>query len=254
MAAEAPADWYRSFFAGPASSSGSGRPTEDQTRQEADFVQEALRVEPPARLLDVPCGGGRHSLALARRGFAMTAVDLSSEFLAAARSQPQEGVTPIAWEEREMRDLPWASAFDGAFCLGNSFGYLDDEGNAAFLRAVAAALKPGARFVLDTGYVTDALLPNLQERSWYDLGDLIMLAQRRYDPITGRLHVEYQWIRDGHVVKRSMSARLSSYRELHSALEQAGFTDVQGYSSLSREPFRLASPRLLLIATRRDRP
>ena len=37
--------------------------------------------------------------------------------------------------------------FDGAFCVGNSFGYLDDEGNAAFLRAVRAALKPGGRFI-----------------------------------------------------------------------------------------------------------
>jgi hypothetical protein len=35
-----------------------------------------------------------------------------------------------------MRDLPWSERFDGAFCAGNSFGYLDDEGNAAFLCAV----------------------------------------------------------------------------------------------------------------------
>jgi hypothetical protein len=44
-----------------------------------------------------------------------------------------------------MRDLLWRSRFDGAFCFGNSFGYLDDEGNAAFLRAVAAALVVRAR-------------------------------------------------------------------------------------------------------------
>ena len=42
--------------------------TEEQTRQEADFIQEMLQVATPARLLDVPCGGGRHSLDLANRG------------------------------------------------------------------------------------------------------------------------------------------------------------------------------------------
>ena len=54
-----------------------------------------------------------------------------------------------------MRDLPWRSTFDGAFCVGNSFGYLDDPGNAAFLRAVRETLRPGARLVLETPMVLE---------------------------------------------------------------------------------------------------
>jgi SAM-dependent methyltransferase len=148
-----------------------GIPWGDQTRQEADFIQESVGVPPPAQLLDVPCGGGRHSHTLAGRGYNLTAVDISSEFLDAARSAPAGPPGTIAWEHREMRDLPWPEAFDGAYCFGNSFGYLDDQGNAAFLNAVARALKPGARFVLDTSYVLEGLLPTLQERAWYPAGD-----------------------------------------------------------------------------------
>jgi len=55
---------------------------------------------------------------------------------------------------------------DGAFSLGNSFGYYDDTGNEAFVAAVARALKPGARFLLDTSYLVEGLLPVLQERAW----------------------------------------------------------------------------------------
>ena len=69
-----------------------------------------------------------------------------------------------------MRDLPWPARFDGAFCLGNSFGYLDDEGNASFLRAVAAALKPGARFVLETPMVLENLLGHLKDRPVVESG------------------------------------------------------------------------------------
>src|SRR5262249_19159540 len=76
----------------------------------------------------------------------------------------------VRWEQRDMRDLPWSGAFDGAFCFGNSFGYYDEEGNADFLKAVARTLKPGARFLLDTSYLTEGLLPNLQERAWYPSG------------------------------------------------------------------------------------
>jgi hypothetical protein len=48
-----------------------------------------------------------------------------------------------------------------------------------------------------------------------------------------------------------MSARLYSYRELVRLLETAGFTDVEGVSSMLGEPFRLGSRRLLMTATRR---
>ena len=135
----------------------------------------------------MPCGGGRLSLALARRGYRLTGVDWSSEFLAHARSlDTAHGVT---WERRDMRDLPWRQRSDGAFCLGNSFGYLDDEGNAAFLRAVAAALKPGARFVLETPMVLENLLGHLNDRPWWKVGDVHLLVANHYDHTRTRLEI-----------------------------------------------------------------
>ena len=244
-------DWWRTFFSGLMVESWLMIPTVEQTQHEADFILEALGVAAPAKLLDVPCGGGRHSLVLAGRGYDMTGVDISTDFLTAARSQSAGLPGKIAWEQREMGNLPWPEGFDGAYCFGNSFGYLDEDGNAEFLKAVAGALKPGGRFILDTGYVAEILLPTLQERSWYPVGQMFMLAQRRYDPTDSRLHVEYIMIRGGEAERRSMSARLYSYREIVRLLEEAGFTDLQGYSSLAREPFRLGSTRLLMIASKR---
>lgn len=249
----AASDWWRTFFHGTMAEGWLAAMPEEVTQQEADFVQQVLQVPPPAKLLDVPCGGGRHALALAGRGYQMTAVDLSPTFLEAARSKSNPGPGSVTWEQRDMRDLPWSAAFDGAFSLGNSFGYLDDEGNAAFIAAVAAALKPGARFLLDTSYLVEGLLPVLQERTWYSWGDLLTLADRRYDAAEGRLHVEYTTIRDGKFEKWPMSARLHTYRELRQLLEAAGFTDLEGYGSLDREPFQFGSRRLLLVGTKSGR-
>jgi SAM-dependent methyltransferase len=246
------ADWWRTFFSGWVVDSWLAVATEEQTGQEAAFIQQELGIAPPGRLLDVPCGGGRHSLALAARGYDMTGVDLSSDFLTAARGRPAAGPGSVAWEHREMRDLPWPASFDGAFSFGNSFGYLDDQGNADFFKAVARAIKPGARFVLETSYVLESLLPNIQWKTWYSAGDLIMLADRRYDPAEGRLHVEYTWIRDGKADKRSMSARLYTYREVFGLLEEAGFADLKAYGSFTREPFRIGSDRLLVSAAKRQ--
>jgi SAM-dependent methyltransferase len=244
-------DWWRTFFHGAMAEGWLAAMPEEVTRQEADFVEKVLHVAPPARLLDVPCGGGRHSLALAARGHDLTAVDLSPTFLDAARSKPSPGPGRVRWEQRDMRDLPWPGTFDGAYCLGNSFGYYDDAGNEAFVRAVATALKPGARFVLDTGYLTEGLLPVLQERAWYETGSILTLADRRYDPADGRLHVEYTTVHNGKVEKWPMSARLHTYREVRRLFESAGLSDLQGYGSLAQEPFRFGSRRLLLVGTKK---
>jgi SAM-dependent methyltransferase len=246
---DAPNDWWRTFFHGTMAEGWLGATTDEQTRQEADFVRQVLQVPPPARLLDVPCGGGRHSRALAARGYHLTGVDISPTFLEAARSPAAPG--EVSWEQRDMRDLPWPSAFDGAFSLGNSFGYYDDAGNAAFLAAVARALKSGGRFLLDTSYLVEGVLPGLQERAWYQWGDILTLADRRYEPAEGRLHVEYTTVRNGKVEKWPMSARLHTYREVRGLFGAAGFTDLQGYGSLAGEPFRFGSKRLLLVGTRR---
>jgi SAM-dependent methyltransferase len=244
-------EWWQTFFSGMAVDFWLQATPEEQTRLEADYIQERLGVAPPARLLDVPCGGGRHSLALAARGYRLTGVDLSTEFLAAARSSSAGQSISVDWAQRDMRDLPWREEFDGAFSFGNSFGYYEEDGNAAFLKAVAGVLKPGARFLLDVSYITEVLLPVLQDRAWYPIGDILTLAERRYDPVQGRLHVDYIWIRDGRTEKRSMSARIYSYREVARLFEGAGFTDLQGFGSLTGEPFKLGSKRLLMTGTKR---
>ena len=242
--------WWRHFFEGPVVDFWLRVPMEAATKEEAAFVVETLGVAPGARLLDVPCGGGRHALELAARGYQITGVDVSPGFLASAPEQAAARGLTIDWEERDMRDLPWPSAFDGAYCLGNSFGYLEGDDNAAFLRAVASALRPGGRFVLESGYLAETLFPVFQERSWYPDGDGYSLSSRRYDPAEGRLHVAYTFIRDGGAVTHTMSARVHTAREVIALLADAGFTAIETYSSFTRDPFRLGSPRLLAVATR----
>ena len=214
-------NWWEHFFEGAAVDLWLRALTPEHTEHEAECVTRALALPQGAEVLDVPCGGGRLSLALAARGYRLTGVDWSREFLNHAREVDTRQA--VAWERRDMRDLPWRARFDGAFCVGNSFGYLDDEGNAAFLRAVAAALKPGARFVLETPMVLENLLGHLQERPWWQVGDLRLLVVNRYDHAAQRLEIEYTFVSNGRVDVRTGSHRAYTYRELAALIEAAGF-------------------------------
>jgi SAM-dependent methyltransferase len=215
-------NWWEHFFEGAPVDLWLQALSPEQTAGEADSLVRALDVTPGAELLDVPCGSGRLSLELASRGHHLTGVDWSHEFLAHARSAG--AARNVTWERRDMRDLPWPARFDGAFCLGNSFGYLDDEGNEAFLHAVAAALKPGARFVLETPMVLENMLGWIQERPWWTVGNMRLLVVNQYDPVRGRLDIEYTHISNGRVDTRYGSHRAYTYRQLVELLERAGFT------------------------------
>jgi SAM-dependent methyltransferase len=240
--------WWTTFFQGVTLEFWSRAITDKQTLEEADFLQQELGVAAGGRVLDVPCGNGRLALALAGRGLQLTGVDLAVEYIDTARERSARERLPVEWHRGDMRDLPWQSAFNAAYCFGNSFAYFDDTGNAAFLAAVARALKSGARFVLDTGLAAESVLPKLVERTWVQLGDLYFLAQRHYDPASGVLRSDYTFLKDGKVDSHSAFYHVYLLRELLALCERVGFTELKTYSSLDRQPFVLGSPRLLVVA------
>jgi hypothetical protein len=149
-----------------------------------------------------------------------------------------------------MRDIEWQGEFDGAFCMGNSFGYLDDQGNSDFLRAIFRALRPKARFVLDASMCLEARLPTFREKNWSQVGDYYFIEDERYDHVRGRIVTEYTLIRGQEIEKRMASHRCYSYRETCALLDAAGFSDVQSYGSVGGESFKLGSTSLYFVASK----
>ena len=241
-------NWWEDFFHGIALDFWRAAVTVEQTRAEADFLQQQLQLSGAGKILDVPCGNGRLALELAGRGFDLTGVDIASEFIAEAKANSAEGGLQIEWCSHDMRELPWQAEFDGAFCFGNSFGYLDDPGNAEFLKAVASALQPEARFVMETGAAAECILPSFQERRWFELGGITLLINSRYDHEQGRIFTEYTFIRDGKSETRPSSQRVYTFSELSRLLDDSGLKVTASFSSLSGEPFKLGSQKLFLVA------
>jgi SAM-dependent methyltransferase len=250
---EVPKDWWKGFFSGLAVEMWRAAITEEQTRREADFLEKILAVQPGAAVLDVPCGGGRLSLELARRGNRMTGVEFSDAFVEEARAASRASGLDITWSQRNMQELPWQEAFEGAFCFGNSFGYCDEGENLNFLAQVAKVLKPGARFVLET-YCAEFAARTFQERTWFEAGGIVMMEENEYDLLAGGVKTEYTFVAGGRMEKKRGWQRMYSYCELVQMLTAAGFEQVEGYSSVDLEPLNLKSGRLLIVACRSTAP
>src|SRR4051794_41887412 len=75
------------------------------TEQEVEYLVGALGLEPGQRVLDVGCGPGRHSLALARRGFYVVGLDLSPHFVTLARDAACAESLAAEFEQCDGRTL-----------------------------------------------------------------------------------------------------------------------------------------------------
>ena len=120
------------------------------------FVARLLGVRPEAggarpRLLDLACGTGTFSVAFARRGFDVVAVDASPAMLAVAEEKARRhGAGAIVFTCQELTEFEVDEPADAAIALFDSLNYLVDDGALEkALERAAKALKPGAPFVFD---------------------------------------------------------------------------------------------------------
>ncbi len=176
----------------------------------------------------------------------MTGVDISEEFLAAARGEDPEG--KVNWVLADMRELSREGNFDGAYCFGNSFSYLDHTGNCDFLAALSESLRPGARFALDTGIAAESILPTLEPRIEMTLNDIEFSAENHYRAEASRLDTDYTFVRGGRTETRSGSHQVYTSAEIGRLLGEAGLAVREFYAGLEGEAYQAGCPRLLLIA------
>ena len=112
-----------------------------------DKLVNHLQLAPGARILDVACGKGRHSIHMAEKGFDVTGIDLSEDSIEEALKFEAEN---LHFYTHDMRLPFWINYFDYAFNFFTSFGYFKTaREHENSIRTIAQSIKSNGCFVLD---------------------------------------------------------------------------------------------------------
>lgn len=143
--------WYESLYENYAKTYDQECYTQG-TKGECDFIEKEIKHNKSAKILDVGCGTGRHTIELTTRGYNVVGIDLSVSQLDRAKEKAKQENLQIDFEKHDARNLPFKNQFDLAMMLcEGSFPLMEtDEMNYEILKNVSAALKKDGKFIFTT--------------------------------------------------------------------------------------------------------
>jgi SAM-dependent methyltransferase len=216
--------------------------------REVEAMVALLGLSPQAKVLDLCCGVGRHSLELARRGFQVTGVDRTAAYLQEARGRARQEGLEVEFVQDDMRAFLRPGAFDAVINYFTSFGYFESEDDdRRVVENAFSSLRPGGQVLVDLMGV-EILARIFSERGWREEDGMLILEDRQVAPDWGTVYNRWIIIKDGERREVTLTTRQYSAAELSRLLKGCGFERVEVYGDLSGAPYDMEARRLVVVA------
>ncbi|HUF27667.1 MAG TPA: class I SAM-dependent methyltransferase [Gemmatimonadaceae bacterium] len=248
-----PREWWASYFDAQYLLEYEPLFSLERDRHEVSRLLDLLGLPAGARILDVPCGQGRHAHLLAEAGFRVDGLDYSRELLATAR---RRGTAPaLRYHRGDMRRLParWSGRFDAVVNLFTSFGFFTDPADdVRVIREFARVLVPDGTLVWHGGS-RDGVMARFLGRDWWTTDNGTLIAhERAFDPLGGQLHIRSIWRGPGGSGEREHCIRLYTATRLAELCAEAGLIVEEAYGGWTDRPLRRRSSEMMLVARKRS--
>jgi cyclopropane fatty-acyl-phospholipid synthase-like methyltransferase len=241
-------NWYETFFTGINCEMWERAIPEEWSDKEAAFLIDVLGIGKGAQILDIPSGFGRLAIPMARTGYNLTCVDMSERFLTGLDKIVKKENLPIEIIKGNILTLEISGSFDGAICMGNSFGYFDYDNIKLFVHKVASCLKTGTRFVINSGMLAESILKNIPAEKTYVLGNLAMQVNNEYvvDDSYMISHLTYR--KEDLLEKHDYKHYVFTVGEIRRLLYTYGLKIVNIYRDLEKNGYEYGDQQAFIVA------
>ena len=207
-----------------------------------DNLTHYLNLPEKAKVLDLACGKGRHSIYLNQLGFDVIGADLSENSIIEARKQSNE---TLHFKVHDMREA-FEEKYDAIFNLFTSFGYFEnDDDNLTTLKAIKNSLSDYGFAVIDFMNVNQVI------------NNLVPEEVKTVDGIDFHLK---RYVADGHIFKEidfedkgqkfhyTEKVKALTLQDFESMMEEAGIYLLDIFGDYKLKKFhKTESERLILI-------
>jgi SAM-dependent methyltransferase len=216
-------------------------------QEDVEKIVKLLQVEGSARILDLCCGEGRHSLEFSRRAFEVVGVDRTAAYIEKARLAAEQLNLKAAFVLGDMREYCVPNHFDIVVNLFGSFGYFENPvDDRKVVANMYASLRAGGQFLIETAG-KEILAGHFQERDWSEEGDLLILSERKVSQHWSRIETRWIVIQGTQRFEHRVSVRSYSGMELSALLFDCGFPTVRVYGSLDGTEYDQRAQRLVVV-------
>ena len=251
MSAHDRAPWWRSYFDHAFLQLHEPLFDPARSRVEVASMIELLALPVGARVLDLPCGWGRHTLLFAEGGYDAFGADLSLPLLEHAAGDASAAGYARRFAAADVRSLPFRDAsFDAVLNVFTSLGlFLDDEQDVLALREARRVLRPGGRLLLESMHRDEVICAYAERDRWTLPDGTEIRMRRRFDPVSGVSHERMRWrTLSGETGEKRHALRLRTATEIDALLTRAGFGERTWYGDWEGGPLRRDSANLIVVA------
>ena len=218
------------------------------TDQEVRFITSVLNLDPGASILDLYCGYGRHAIELAKKGYNVTGLDATKDFLSIAMQKAHESNIELSFKQQDMRELNYKCEFDAVINMFAAFGYFTDDENANIIKLIAAALKHKGLFLIDL-LNRDWMVRNNLNRYWrHPSGEYVL--SYKVELKNGIATMKRQLINQvtGAKIQYDFVLRAYSLLEMENILGKSGLSIVATYGGFDSRVYSAETPRMIILA------
>ncbi len=218
------------------------------TNREVDFMLPYFHLQPGSKVLDLMCGYGRHALALARKGMAVTAVDNLDDYINEVREVAEREQLALKAIKADVMKYRGDDQFDLILCMGNSLNFFNAEQSQELLSHISSLLKTGAHLFINTWSLAEIAIRQFKEKTWSAIGDKKFIVESQFLFHPTRIESEHLILSpDGRSETKKGIDYIFSLAELEVMFSKAGLNLVEVYSIPGKKKFTVGEPRAYII-------
>jgi SAM-dependent methyltransferase len=224
---------------------------EGLTTTEVDFLIETANLQPGSRVLDLMCGYGRHTLALARKGVPVTAIDNLTEYVNEVKAAIEKENLPASCTQVDVMEYEPKGIFDLVICLGNNLSFFNKHDTRKLFSMIASHTKSNGLFIANSWTLAEMVFKNYTSRTWSHVSGFRYLVDNKFHHDPARIEIETTIIPpEGPEEIKHAIDYVYSLNEVQAVLEESAFSLREVWSIPGKKKFTLGEPRAYIVAVK----